>query len=466
MDTPRIERYDRQNGFDALAINPVSGTPGILNFARQNGVSRYAHDFDKNNFAPRIGFAWRPIGEHTVLRGAYGIMQGPIYDTSMANVMMAGFGKIRNFSSPDNGLTPAFLLNSGIPALPAEPLGPGFRAVPVGQAVRLSPEFLDKNYKNTYAHHISFNVQRQLPGNLLLDAGYLGNLAHNVGSRATNINEVRPELRGATQNQRLRPFPQFGNVSLVQAAWGNSSYNAFSVKVEKRFSAGLNLLSSYTWAKFLDDVEAQSEAGGAPGAGIQSVYARALDKSFSGNDVRHRWVASFVYELPVGRNKRLRTINPLLDAVAGGWSLGMISELRSGLPYGVAEQTNRLNAFSPAQRPNRISDQKIEGSRSRGDLIRQYFNTAAFAAPAAGVLGTSARNVGHGPGLVNFEMSLLKDFHLTESKYLQLRGEFFNVLNRPNFGLPNTSRGNAAFGQIGNTANDGRFIQIGLRFVY
>ncbi len=466
MDTPRIERYDRQNGFDALAINPVSGTPGVLTFARRDGVSRYAHDFDKNNFAPRFGFAWRPIGDRTVIRGAYGIMQGPIYDTSMANVMMAGFGQTRSFSSPDNGLTPAFPLSAGFPEQAAVPIGPGFGAVAAGQPVTLSPEFVDKNYKNTYAHHISFNIQHQLPGNLLLDVGYLGNLAHNVGSRSTNINEIRPELRGAAQNQRLRPFPQFGNVSLVQAAWGNSAYNGFSVKVEKRFSAGLNLLSSYTWAKFLDDVEAQSEAGGAPGSGIQSYYARALDKSFSGNDVRHRWVTSFVYELPIGRDKHVRTANRVLDAVAGGWSLGMISELRSGLPYGVAEQTNRLNAFSPAQRPNRIQDQAIEGGRSRAELVRQYFNTAAFAAPAAGTLGTSARNVGHGPGMVNFEMSLLKAFHLTESKYLQLRGEFFNVLNRPNFGLPNTSRGNAAFGQIGSTVNDGRFIQIGLRFVY
>jgi hypothetical protein len=155
-----------------------------------------------------------------------------------------------------------------------------------------------------------------------------------------------------------------------------------------------------------------------------------------------------------------------LDAVVGGWSLGMITELRTGLPYGVAEQTNRLNAFSPAQRPNRLTDQTISADRSRAELIRQYFDTSAFGAPTPGALGNSARNVGAGPGYVNFEMSLLKDFHVTESKYLQLRGEFFNVLNRPNFGLPNTSRGNAAFGQIGSTVNDGRFIQIGLRFVY
>jgi len=144
----------------------------------------------------------------------------------------------------------------------------------------------------------------------------------------------------------------------------------------------------------------------------------------------------------------------------------MISEVRSGLPYGLTEQTNRLNAFSPAQRPHRIEDQVIPEDRSRHEFIRRYFDTSAFVAPGPGVLGNSARNVGHGPGFVNFEMSMLKDFRFTESKYLQLRGEFFNILNRPNFGLPNTSRGSPAFGQIGSTINDGRFIQIGLRFVY
>ena len=235
--------------------------------------------------------------------------------------------------------------------------------------------------------------------------------------------------------------------------------------MEKRFSGGLNLLSNYTWSKMIDDVEAAAEAGGAPGSGQQSHYARHLDKGLSGNDLRHRWVSSLVYELPVGRGKALNLDSRVANFLIGGWSLGVISELRTGLPFGVVEQTNRLNAFSPAQRSSIAGDPELDPNRPRAELVRRYFNTSAFVFPGDGVLGTAGRAVGTGPGAIELDTSVLKDFRFTEQRYLQLRGEFFSVLNRPNFGLPNTSRGAAAFGTIAS-ASGARQIQIGLRFVY
>jgi outer membrane receptor protein involved in Fe transport len=465
MDTPRSERDNRQTGFDATAINPISGTPGIITYAGRDGVSVYAHDLDKNNFGPRFGFAFRPYGDRLVLRGGYGVMYGPIYDDSITRANVVGFGDVRQIQSSDNGITPAFLLRAGVPSPPTDPLGPGFGAVPVGQSPRISPDFYDQNQRATYAHHINFSIQRQLFGSYLLEAAYTSNLAHRVSGRATNINEIRPELRGARQDQRLRPFPQYANVVWRATNWGNSSYHALNLKLEKRFSKGLNLLSNYTWSKFIDDVEAAAEAGGAPGSGQQSYYARALDKSLSGNDIRHRWVSSVVYELPIGRGKPLNIENRVANWVVGGWSLGVIGELRTGLPFGVVEQTNRLNAFSASQRSNISGNWEVEGDRARSQMIRQYFNTSAFTFPGDGVLGNAARTVGTGPGSIDFDTSVLKDFRFTEDKYLQLRGEFFSVLNRPNFGLPNTSRGAAAFGTIAS-ASGARTIQIGLRFVY
>lgn len=462
MDTPRSERDNVQTGFDPRAINPVSGTPGTITYAGVDGVSVYAHGFDKNNFGPRFGFAYRPFGDRTVIRGGYGLMYGPIYDDSITRANVTGFGDTRQFQSSDNGLTPAFILSAGVPAPPNVPRGPGYGAVRVGERPTTSPDFYDLDLKATYAHQASFSVQQQFLGSWLLEAGYTANLAHRVGGPTVNINEIRPELRGSVQDQRLRPFPQYANVVQRAVNWGNSSYHGLNLKVEKRFSRGLNLLSNYTWSKFIDDVPSRADiAGGGP----QSYYARQLDKSLSGNDIRHRWVSSAVYELPVGRGRPLNISSRALDLVIGGWSVGTIVELRSGLAMGVSEQTNRLNAFSPSQRSDLVGDWRLPTDRPRNQLIDQWFNTTAFAFPGNGVLGNAARAFMTGPGSIGVDLSLLKDFRFSESKVLQLRGEFFNLPNRPNFGLPNRSRGNAAFGTIGS-ASSGRQLQLGLRFVF
>lgn len=462
MDTPRSEKNNQQTGFDRFAINPVSGTPGAITYAGVGGTSVYAHRFDRNNFGPRFGFAYRPLGDRLVFRGGYGLMYGPIYDDSITRANVVGFGDVRQFQSSDNGITPAFLLRAGVPLPPAESPNPGFGAVPVGSSPRVSPDFYDPDLKATYAHHLNFSVQRQLAGSFLVEAAYTANLSHRVSGRATNVNEIRPERRGARQDQALRPFPQYANVTQRAMNWGNSSYHGVNFKVEKRFSRGLNLLSNYTWAKFLDDVQSAADAGG---GGPQSYYARHLDKSYSGNDLRHRWVSSAVYELPVGRGRSLNLAQPVLDAAFGGWSLGLISELRSGLPFGVTEQTNRLNAFSSSQRPNLVGAWQLDGDRSRAQLISQWFNTAAFVFPGDGVLGNSPRSVGQGPGSVGLDLSLLKDFAFRERVKLQFRGEFFSILNRPNFGLPNGARGSAAFGTIAS-AGGARQVQLGLRLTF
>jgi len=466
METPRSEAHNLQSGFNPTAINPVSGTPGILTFAGVDGAPKYAHDFDKNNFGPRFGFAWRPRGDRWVLRGGYGLTFGPIYDGAGRSNFLVGLGNTRQISSPDNGITPAFIFSTGMPPAPQEPRGPGFGAVPVGASVKISPDFHAKDHRNTYAHQFSFSVQRQLFGTYLLDLTYTGNLAHRVTGRTVNINEIRPELRGATQDQRRRPFPQYGNVNWIAPDWGNASYHALNAKVEKRFSGGLNLLANYTWSKAIDDVEARMEAGGAPGSGQQTYYARHLDKALSGNDMRHRFTGSVVYELPVGKGRSVDLQNRALDTVLGGWSLSTIAESRTGLPFGVVESSNRLNAFSSAQRSNIIGNSVLDTSRPRAQLVDAWFNTGAFTFPGNGVLGNAGRANGTGPGFANLDVSLLKHFNFGEKKYVQLRSEFLNALNRANFSLPNTSRGSGSFGKISGTMNDGRIVQIGLRVVF
>jgi len=170
--------------------------------------------------------------------------------------------------------------------------------------------------------------------------------------------------------------------------------------------------------------------------------------------------------LPVGKNKALAIDSPVLNGIIGGWSLGSIAEIRSGLSYGIYEQTNKLNSFSAGQRSDIIGVPALPGDRPRAQLVQQWFNTASFAFPGNGVLGDASKSVGTGPGFINFDTSLLKDFHVTEKRYLQFRSQFYNVFNRPNFANPNGTRGSATFGQISSTVNGGRFIQLSLRFVF
>jgi hypothetical protein len=465
LDTPRWETRNVQTGFDTTALNPVSGTPGVITFAGVNGVSKYAHNWDINNVGPRFGFAWQLPGGRMVFRAGYGLIFGPEYDASLSRAMNAGFGDNRNFSSPDNGITPVFLLKAGMPS-PNMGSGPGFGAVTVGKSPIYSPGFMNKNHQNLYAHHFNATLQTQLSGTTMVQVGYLGNMGHRIGGGNTvNINEIAPNLRGATQNQALRPFPQYGNVMWYAPDWGNSTYNALNITAEKRYSYGLNVLSTYTWSKFLDNVPAPSELAGAPAGGYQSYYAHNLDKGLSGSDIRQRFTISFVYQLPVGKNKALAINNSILDAVIGGWSLGTIAELRTGSPYAVYEQTNKLNAFSPGQRSNIIGDPKLPSDRPRAQLVKQWFNTSAFAFPGNGVLGNASKSVGTGPGFADFDTSLLKDFNV-EKHTLQFRSQFFNIFNRPNFSIPNGSRGGATFGQISGTVNGGRFIQLSLRYMF
>lgn len=473
MDTPRWEGIDnRQAIFDPIPINPVSGTPGVLAFSGRAGRSKYAHQFDKNNFGPRFGFAWRPIGERTVVRGGFGVMYAGAYDAAVPFVAIAGFSDSRSFVSPDNGLTPAILLRDGVPSAPREALGPGFGAVVPGQRTRLAPDYFAPDHRNPYAMMMNFGVQRELAGNLMAEIRYLGNLGHRIGGRTININEIPPQLRGRTADQRLRPYPQYANVNWISPTWGNSSYHSLNLLLDKRFSHGLNLTANYTWSKFLDDVVAINELGGQAGAsglqggGHQSYYSRHLDKALSGNDIPHRVFVSSVYELPVGANRRFRLGSPIAEQILGGWGLGIMAEFRSGPPFGVVEQTNRLNAFSPTQRPHLVANPALDPGRPRSQLVEQWFNTAAFAFPGDGVLGNAGRAVGRAPGFANLEVSLLKEWRWSEHGVVQLRAEFFNLLNRPNFDVPNNLRGSPAFGRISGTVNDGRIVQLGLRVSY
>lgn len=470
LDVPYWEEHNRQSGFAFNPINPVSGTPGVVTFAGRDGRSKYAHDFDKNDFAPRFGFAYRAPFE-LVLRGGYGIHYTPQYGF-LATRLIHGFGGNQTFDSVDGGFTPVFHFRDGMPSPGQQELGPGFGAVPLGQTPRIAPDFLSQNHSTGYMQQWNFTVQRQLPREILIEAAYLANVGHKLSTtRQISMNMI-PLVNGRgpeRQDQLLRPFPQFGDVNLVAPPIGNSSYHGLNLKLEKRYSQGLNLLMNYTWSKFMDDSESTGEVGGIVGGfgdGYTHIELRHLDKALSGNDIRNRFIGSVVYDLPFGEGRRWTTSNGFLEALAGGWKLGVIAELRDGSPYGVIEQTNRSNTFSRSQRPNLLRDPELSSDRPRAEMIAQYFDTSAFQAPGDGIFGNAPRNVCCLPGRAELDVSVQKRFSLTERIGLSFRADAYNLPNRPHFGRPNLQRGHGAFGQISSTMGTARLLQFNVRLEF
>lgn len=470
LDTPRWERLDnRQSGFDPNEINPVCNCPGVVTFSGRDGRSKYAHDFDANNLGPRFGFAWE-AARGFVVRGGYGINYNGMYARAVPFTLFNGFSLNGSFTSPDGGLTRAFKLEDGMPEVVKEPLTPAFGAVAIGERPRLAPDFFQWNQHNGMHQQWNLGLQKELPGNLLAEISYIGNVGHNLGGANVNINQV-PLVNGRgpdQQSQSARRFPQFNNVFHESPPWGNSAYHSMNLKAEKRYSGGMNFLVNYTWSKFMDDVEAATELGGEVGNGYTHVELRHLDKSLSGNDVRQRFIGSIVYELPFGKGRPISLANSALDAVVGGWGIGLISEFRSGVPFGVVENRNLSNTFNHAQRPNLLSSLSVLSNWRDNVRANDYFDPNIFEAPGPGGIGTSPRNLCCGPGFNGFDLSVHKWFDFTEKHRLQLRGDFYNLFNRAVFANPELRRGRGQFGRISSVlvGSSGRLAQVSLRMEF
>jgi hypothetical protein len=470
LDTPVWEKNNQLSSFDPQKMNPVAGVPGAMTFAGIDGRSKYAHDFDKNNFGPRFGFAFRPQ-QGLVVRGGYAIQYLGAYIHQVVTRVSQSFSTDISLSSPDGGFTPVFLLRDGFPQVEPEQPGPGFGAVRVGQPPRFSPRYFNKDHANGYMQQWNLGVQKEVGSNMLFEVAYLANVGHKLGTDLVSINMI-PLVNGrgpARQDQLLRPFPHFNEVQLLFPAWGNSSYHSMNAKLEKRYSNGLNFLMNYTWSKMLDDAESRSELGGAPGTEYTHIDLRGrLNKSYGGWDVRHRYIGSTIYELPFGRNRRWDIQNPVLNRIAGGWGVGLVAEVRGGVPYGVVEQTNRTNTFSAGVRSNVLKDPSLPSGRSRDEFITQYFDTGAFAAPAVGEFGNAARTYCCGPGVFSLDMSVHKNVTITERVRLLFRTDFYNLPNYPNFSIPNGIRGRGDFGRISSILPEstGRQIQLNMRLEF
>jgi len=414
----------------------VAEGPGLVPVGT-GGVSRTGvKSIDKNNWAPRVGVAYR-LNNKTVIRSAFGVFYAaPQYEIS------------RNLSvnPPFAG---AFAYNNNqLDFAGARRIDQGFDRT--FSAAGSAPNGIDPNLRMPYVLQWNMNVQRQLPGAFLLTVAYVGTKGVKLRDEV-NINQARP---GAGAIPPRRPFPLFNDIALTMFR-ANSNYNGLQTTLERRLSKGLTLLFSYVWSHAIDDA-------GQFGGDHQDVLYLRGDRGNAPFDVRHNLITSFNYELPSFGTSRAAKL------VLGGWQTNGILRLAGGLPLTPNMATSTLNG-SGAQRSNVVPgcDWRLDNPTPL-----RWFNTACFAAPPQFTFGNVGRNTITGPGTHQFDFSLFKNIAPSERYRVQLRCEVFNITNTPQFNNPNVAIGNAQAGVINSAGappsfqRTSRQIQLALKFVF
>ena len=456
VEFPRWVVGNRMNSFDPKAINPVSGTPGVVTFAGVNGAPQRAFATDLNNIGPRLGFAYRIPGRgETVIRGGAGVFFGPTVSNTIGDVASLGFSTSASYSVAQAETQSSFQLRNGFPAYTRQPLTSGFGAVPVGQKVNTSVAFFNPKQVAPISYQYNFGVQRELTPDLLLEVGYIGNVSHHLTANDLSLNQVPPQLMTSGTAQLARPFPQFNNVTWINPSIGNSTYHGGFVRTEKRMSGSLSLLAHYTYSKFLDDVEASQEFGST--GSYMDAYNRRLDKGPSGSDVPQRLVVTALYETPKFKSNRI------VNAALGGWKIGLLETAESGPTFTVITTANTTNAFPAGSlRPNLLRGSALPSDQR---TVSRWFDTSAYANPAPLTFGNSPRSGLRGAPVVTTDATLEKSFSLAERWKLDFRCEFYNLLNHAIFNVPGFTLGAGDFGAI-SSARSPRTAQLAARLSF
>ena len=389
------------------------------------------------------------LTDKTVLRTGFGIIyaQNDSFSSQSARWFNQSPDFVEYSFATVDRINPLLTLQGGFPAvqLPATSV-PGPASVAINSTAPRMPD--------QYSQQWFFDLQRELPYDTLMTVDYSGNAARKL---VVGLDFDVPYGPAVSTVASRRNFPYYTGVTR-QMPMGNSSYNAFVWKVEKRFSKGLSFLSAFTWAHTIDDVmELNNNTGG---DGAVAPWNIELNRGNSYSDVRRQWAFSAAYELPFGKGKALLNRGGAVNAILGGWQLASLVTMRSGIPFTVVTSGGLTNAGG-ADRPNRIGNGTLPSDQQ---TIDHWFDTTAFTVQPQFTYGNSGRNILFGPDLRNLDLSLSKSFAITEGKRLQFRVESFNFTNTPAFGQPAATLNAAGVGQI-TSAGDPRRIQFGLKFI-
>lgn len=451
-------------------------------------VSRSTYHEDYNNFAPRLGFAWDVFKNGKLaVRGGYGLF----YDSPISELTLQFLGV------PPYGIQPIILYTQYKDPYPTSLVNPTtqpFPFVPVPKGghfdytaiAPISQTVMDPNFRTPYGQMFNLSTQWQVHKDWLLDVGYVG----STGVKLLNRKELNPAIPGPgatvgnTNQRRILNQNNPQNAAYGGAVYGsitnqltdaNSNYNSLQVSVTKRFSRGFSMTNAYTWAHGIDN---------ASGLRVNSRWDNPrADRGRSETDIRHRYVATFIYELPFFKGQ-----HGAVGRVLGGWGISGVTTFQTGIPINITESQDRALNGAGAQRPDYIGGniqildpRRVDavpgrpnswfngtGGGTGGALTNPYFRrvgTAASWAAGAGRYGNFGRNVLSGPGLNNWDLAAFKRIKIHESHEVEFRAEAFNAFNHTQFSPPQGSIGSSTFGRITNT-RDPRLMQLALRYQF
>ena len=402
------------------------------------------------SFAPRVGVAYQ-VAPKTVIRAAYGIF----YDEYFG-LMLNHAADAQPFVSDASLVGPLPLSNPYLGTTGVDPVGytPTKDVVfrPGGTYAVPSP-----NIRPGYVQNWNFVVEREVQANLLLRGAYVGSKGTDLlATTDANPGIYGPGATAANINQR-RSYNNIGSMPLGYSN-ANSSYNALQVTLQKRYGHGFSVLANYTYSKSIDIGSWGSVEGNQTGPDPLNTHNNRAPSDF---DVTQRLVLSGIWELP-----KLRNANAVLRNVFGGWQSNGIFTTQTGVPLTVLSGANNsLNGVGGDWAFYNGGDWHIAGDRSKQQQIAQWFNTSLFTVDQVGTVGTARRGQLRAPGMWNLDYSLFKNFDVIERMHLQLRGEFFNVLNHANLNSPNVTANSPSFGVISG-ASAPRILQVAMKLIF
>ena len=486
-------------GFNPNVPNPiqkeVSGitTNGVIEYAGQNGFGNTATHPNADKFSPRVGFAYA-LDSKTTIRGGYGILWAPFSFSLFAPI---GYTQATPYvASNDNNATPAGSISNPFPGGVLAPVGNG-AGTSAGLGGQSFSVYSDTAH-STRIHQFSLDVQREVPGGVVIAAGYSGSITHNLiqGTPGININQLPDSYLSlgsklntkvanpfygtsagilnlasptVAQAQLLLPYPQFGAITVTSTDQNHARYNSVYIKAQKRVGKGINVLTTYTWSKNMDASNGASNTFNSQPTTSQDNYNRAAEWSLASIDTPSRWTTAVNYELPFGTGRKFLGRNRLLDLAVGGWAVNFQTTMQSGFPLAISQSNQNSAIGTSVQRPN-ATGVSSDMSGSVEDRLLHYINPAAFSLAPQYTYGNVSRTITtRGPGQANIDFSMFKTFSaelLGTTFHAQFRCEVFNLTNTPQFYGPNTTFGSSTFGQITSQANFPRVFQLGVRFFF
>ena len=455
FDTGWGEQHKRFGVFDPTLVNSASylpsGTLGAILYGGQKG--RDTIQKGVNQWAPRVGFSWAPR-PNWAIRGSYGIFDAP-HPAEAGTDVAIGAG-VYDAGAAGYGNFPTFALQTGPPA--GTVVYPTTATLTNASLNYTAVDYYPATLPNQFTEEILLSVQKQFPGQILLDTSY-------VYTKGVNLNFTRDidQVPESQLSAGTQPYPQFSSVGAVYFD-GHSNYNALQLRGVKKMSQGVTFTVNYAWSKTMDtgtsnghatDIDVWQNAYAGP-AGNYGTSLLNMANSLTG---------SATYELPFGHGREF-ALHGVADELAGGWRISGVFQVHGGLPFTPTMSYDGSNSKAVscycgfAWLPNVVGSAKVS-HRS----ISEWFNPAAFAAPAADTFGDEKRNSLYGPSWRDLDLSLSKTFTLREKVNFEVRADAFDSLNSPNFGQPNASIGSASAGTI-TSANTYRQVQLGGRFTF